>query len=155
MTEATVERLMARGIKALVVACNTATATSIELLREKYPDFIIVGIEPAVKPAVLQYPQGTVGIMATPVTLRGEKLKKLIAQYPHPDIRMIPGAYNKNDMYLQGYAWNHMGIPTLVIEHEHLRYAPMHSAYNLQLAAEYYGNFIIQTALAKLKMREK
>ncbi len=90
MTEATVERLMARGIKALVVACNTATATAIELLRKKYPDFIIIGIEPALKPAVTQFPKGTVGIMATPVTLRGEKLKRLIAQYPHPDIRMIP-----------------------------------------------------------------
>lgn len=90
LTQATVDRLMSRGIKALVVACNTATATSISLLREKYPDFIIVGIEPAVKPAILQYPQGAVGIMATPVTLQGEKLKNLIAQYPHPDIRMIP-----------------------------------------------------------------
>ena len=90
MTEATVERLMARGIKALVVACNTATATAIDLLRAKYPDFIIIGIEPAVKPAVLQFPQGTVGIMATPVTLQGEKLKKLLAQNPHPDVRMIP-----------------------------------------------------------------
>ncbi len=72
-----------------------------------------------------------------------------------PNVRLIPGAYNKSDVYLQGYAWNKLGIPTLVIEHEHLRYYPMHSAENLQLAAEYYGNFIIQTALAKLKLREK
>ena len=90
MTEATVQRLMERGIKALVVACNTATATAIEMLRQKYPDFIIIGIEPALKPAVTQFPQGTVGIMATPVTLQGEKLKRLIAQYPHPDVRLIP-----------------------------------------------------------------
>ena len=90
MTEATVQRLMQRGIKALVVACNTATATAIEMLRQKYPDFIIIGIEPALKPAVTQFPQGTVGIMATPVTLQGEKLKRLIAQYPHPDVRLIP-----------------------------------------------------------------
>ena len=90
MTESTVDRLMVRGIKALVVACNTATATSISILREKYPDFIIIGIEPAVKPAILQHPHGAVGIMATPVTLRGEKLKRLIAQYPHPNIQMIP-----------------------------------------------------------------
>ena len=83
-----------------------------------------------------------------------EDLKKRGYANP-PDIHMIPGAYNKSDKYLQGFAWNHMGIPTLVIEHEHLRYGPMHSAHNLQLAAEYYGNFIIQTALAKLKMREK
>ena len=90
MTDATVKRLMARGIKALVVACNTATAVAIAMLREKYPDFIIIGIEPALKPAVNQFPQGTVGIMATPVTLRGEKLKRLIAANPHPDIRLIP-----------------------------------------------------------------
>ena len=90
MTDATVKRLMARGIKALVVACNTATAVAIAMLREKYPDFIIIGIEPALKPAVNRFPQGTVGIMATPVTLRGEKLKRLIAANPHPDIRLIP-----------------------------------------------------------------
>ena len=90
MTQATVERLMKRGIKALVVACNTATATAIELLREKYPDFIIVGIEPAVKPAILRHPEGTVGIMATPVTLQGEKLDKLLSLYPHPHVHKIP-----------------------------------------------------------------
>ena len=90
LTEGTVERLMRRGIKALVVACNTATAAAIDLLRIKYPDFIIIGIEPAVKPAVQQFPTGTIGIMATPVTLREEKLKRLIAQNPHPDIRLIP-----------------------------------------------------------------
>ena len=90
MTEATVERLMKRGIKALVVACNTATATAIELLREKYPDFIIVGIEPAVKPAILQHPEGAVGIMATPVTLQGEKLEKLLRMFPHSNIHKIP-----------------------------------------------------------------
>ena len=90
LTDASVERLMARGLKALVVACNTATATAIGYLREKYPDFIIVGIEPALKPAVLQFPQGTVGVIATPVTLRGDKLKKLMEKYPHPDLRLIP-----------------------------------------------------------------
>lgn len=90
MTDATVKRLMTRGIKALVVACNTATAVAISMLREKYPDFIIIGIEPALKPAVKSYPKGSIGIMATPVTLRGEKLKRLIAANPHPDIRLIP-----------------------------------------------------------------
>ena len=90
MTQATVKRLMARGIKALVVACNTATATAIELLRQTYPDFIIVGIEPALKPAVTQFPQGAVGVMATPVTLQGDKLKRLMTQYPHSNVHLIP-----------------------------------------------------------------
>ena len=87
---AVVEKLMARGIKALVVACNTATAVAIDYLRETYPQFIIIGIEPALKPAVSQFPQGALGIMATPVTLRGEKLKRLLQNYPHPNIHLIP-----------------------------------------------------------------
>ena len=90
MTDRVVDRMMQRGIKALVVACNTATAAAIVYLRKKYPDFIIIGIEPALKPAVTRFPGGTIGIMATPVTLREEKLKRLILQNPHPDIRMIP-----------------------------------------------------------------
>lgn len=90
MTDRTVARLMARGIKALVVACNTATAVAIAHLRETYPDFIIIGIEPALKPAVSRFPKGAVGIMATPVTLRGDKLKNLIAANPHPNLHLIP-----------------------------------------------------------------
>ncbi len=90
MTDATVARLMQRGIKALVVACNTATAVAIAMLREKYPDFIIIGIEPALKPAVQQFPQGSIGIMATPVTLQGDKLKQLMARYPHKKLYLIP-----------------------------------------------------------------
>ncbi len=90
MTDATVSRLMQRGIKALVVACNTATAVAIAMLRKKYPDFIMIGIEPALKPAVQRFPEGAVGIMATPVTLQGEKLKRLMAQYPHKNLHLIP-----------------------------------------------------------------
>lgn len=90
LTAATVKWLMTRGIKALVVACNTATAVAISMLREAYPDFIIIGIEPALKPAVTRFPKGSLGIMATPVTLRGDKLKDLIARYPHPDLHLIP-----------------------------------------------------------------
>ena len=66
--------LYERGIKALVVACNTATAAAIEDLREEYPDIVIVGIEPALKMATDRFPTGHVGIMATQVTLREEKL---------------------------------------------------------------------------------
>ena len=71
---AAAERLLSRGIKALVVACNTATAMAIDALRSRYPDLLIVGIEPALKVAADKYPGCRVGIMATPVTLAGEKL---------------------------------------------------------------------------------
>ena len=66
------------GCKALVVACNTATAAAIEDLRARYPDRIIVGIEPALKLACDRHPGGTVGIMATDVTLREKKLAALM-----------------------------------------------------------------------------
>ena len=84
------QKLMARGITALVVACNTATAAAMEDLRAEYPNFIIIGIEPALKPAVTRFPQGAVGVMATPVTLREEKMARLIEKYPHPDLQLIP-----------------------------------------------------------------
>ena len=64
-------------VKALVVACNTATAAAISDLRAKYPDKIIVGIEPAVKLAADLHPQGRIGVMATEVTLREEKFDAL------------------------------------------------------------------------------
>ena len=67
---AVAEKLMARGLKALVVACNTATSAAIGDLRERYPDLIIVGIEPALKLAADRFPGGGIGVMATPMTLR-------------------------------------------------------------------------------------
>ena len=70
--------LVERDCKALVVACNTATAAAITDLRAEYPDRIIVGIEPALKLACDRHPGGTVGIMATDVTLRERKLAALM-----------------------------------------------------------------------------
>ena len=78
LTLAAAQRLMDRGLKALVVACNTATAAAIEELRKAYPDMIVIGIEPALKPACDRFPGETVGVMATPATLREEKLARLM-----------------------------------------------------------------------------
>lgn len=65
-------------IKALVVACNTATAAAIKLLRQDYPDLPIVGIEPALKPAAAQSQTKHVGVMATRGTLNSEKFRTLL-----------------------------------------------------------------------------
>ena len=81
LTLAAAERLMARGCKALVVACNTATAAAIIDLRAKYPDKIIIGIEPALKVAADHFPGGQIGVMATPVTLREEKFDVLLHRF--------------------------------------------------------------------------
>ncbi len=82
LTLAAADKLLTEHpVKALVVACNTATSAAIGLLREKYRDKIIIGIEPALKPAADRFPGGHIGIMATQVTLREKKLMELMARY--------------------------------------------------------------------------
>ena len=78
LTMAAAEHLLQNyPVKALVVACNTATAAAIAHLRSLYPDLIVIGIEPALKLAADRHPGGTIGVMATQVTLREEKFQKL------------------------------------------------------------------------------
>ena len=81
LTLAAAKMLMGRGVKALVVACNTATAAAIELLRQTYPDKIIIGIEPAVKLAAGHFPHGRIGVMATRVTLKLERFDDLVHRF--------------------------------------------------------------------------
>ena len=90
LTLAAVENLMDQNIKALVVACNTATSAAIHVLRERYPDSIIVGIEPALKVAADRFPGKRVGVMATPVTLREEKFHHQLDRFPHMQVSTIP-----------------------------------------------------------------
>ena len=66
------------GVKALVVACNTATAAAIQMLRARWPDLPIVGIEPALKPAAAASQTKRVGVMATRSTLQSAKFKTLL-----------------------------------------------------------------------------
>ena len=66
------------GIKALVVACNTATAATIAALRSTYPQLPIVGLEPALKPAAQLTRTGRVGVMATQGTVSSEKFRRLL-----------------------------------------------------------------------------
>lgn len=65
------------GIKALVVACNTATAAAITPLRDAHPGLLLVGVEPALKPAAAQTRTGQVGVMATRGTLGSSKFSAL------------------------------------------------------------------------------
>jgi glutamate racemase len=65
--------LVARGAKAIVVACNTATGAAVRLLRERLPGTPIVGVEPGLKPAAAITKNGTVGVLATERTLASEK----------------------------------------------------------------------------------
>ena len=69
--------LAAQGVDALVVACNTATAAAVHLLRVAYPGIPIVGLEPALKPAVALSKTGHIGVMATRSTLSSAKFRTL------------------------------------------------------------------------------
>jgi glutamate racemase len=66
-------------IDALVVACNSATSASISHLREQYPELIIVGTEPAIKPAMEVSKSKSVAVLATKATLNGQKYKQLVS----------------------------------------------------------------------------
>ena len=66
-------------IKALVIACNTATALAIKVLREENPDLPIVGVEPAIKPASVLSQTRRIGVMATAATLSSSKFQDLLA----------------------------------------------------------------------------
>jgi glutamate racemase len=72
--------LLQRGAKALVVACNTATAAAIKALRERYPALPIVGVEPGLKPAAALTKSGVVGVLATRSTLASAKFERLREQ---------------------------------------------------------------------------
>ena len=65
--------LLGLGADIIVVACNTATAAAIAMLRNTYPDIPFVGMEPAVKPAALGTETGVIGVLATAGTLKGSK----------------------------------------------------------------------------------
>jgi len=67
-------------IDALVLACNTATSFAIKHLREVYPDLIIIGTEPGVKPAIEKTKTGNIGVLATPATLKGDKYQNLVTK---------------------------------------------------------------------------
>jgi len=74
------EFLVARDAKALVVACNTATAAAIAALRQRF-DLPIVGMEPAVKPAAEATRSGVIGVLATSGTLDSGKFAELVQRF--------------------------------------------------------------------------
>jgi glutamate racemase len=77
------EHLVAQGCTMLVVACNTATAAAVGVLREKYPQLPIVGVEPGVKPAALASQSRRIAVLATESTAKSERLARLITDHAH------------------------------------------------------------------------
>lgn len=77
IAENNVDMLVGMGCKAIVIACNTATAAAVEPMREKYPDVIMIGIEPAVKPAVDSGCRRVL-VLATPRTVSEPRFSALL-----------------------------------------------------------------------------
>ncbi|WP_277052366.1 glutamate racemase [Zestomonas thermotolerans] len=75
------EFLLGQGAKALVLACNTATAAAVAELRGRYPQLPIIGMEPAVKPAAAATRSGVVGVLATTGTLKSAKFVALLDRF--------------------------------------------------------------------------
>ena len=83
--DAAFQFLMTLNVKAIVVACNTATSVAVRQMRSKY-NIPIIGMEPAIKRAVDLYGNKRVLVTATPVTVSGEKIKLLIDKLGKQDI---------------------------------------------------------------------
>jgi glutamate racemase len=76
------EFLMNQGAKAIVIACNTATAEAADLLRAN-SDVPVIGLEPAIKPATQLSKNGVIGVLATQRTINSERLLGLTERYAH------------------------------------------------------------------------
>ncbi len=81
LTRSTVLQMVDEGAKAVVIACNTATSAAAAYLRAEFEQMPIVGVEPALKPAVLAHPQGRVLVMATALTLHLDKYQQLVERW--------------------------------------------------------------------------
>ena len=73
--------LISKDCKIIIIACNTASATSLKYLREKYTDIIFIGMEPAIKPAVETTHTKKVGVLATPATFQGELYNSVVEKF--------------------------------------------------------------------------
>ena len=78
-SRAIVQYLVECKVKALVMACNTATAAAIDLLRGEHPSLVLIGVEPALKPAVAYSRTRRIGVMATRSTLASARFRALLA----------------------------------------------------------------------------
>lgn len=81
LADEAIQPLLIENCDVIVLACNTATAAAIDILRAKYPSTPFIGLEPMVKPAVAQTKSGVVAICATPSTLNSVRYGNLKQEY--------------------------------------------------------------------------
>ena len=89
LSAAGIDVLLSRGVKAIVIACNTATSAYAETVRAAHPELPIVGMEPALKPAHFARHGGNVIVLATAATLRLKKFERLMGLYGDDAITVV------------------------------------------------------------------
>ena len=80
---------LSRGCKTVILACNTATAAAATYLRQRYPDLFLVGLEPAIKPALLLTQNKTIAMLATARTVTSEKYARLLERCVSDDFKVL------------------------------------------------------------------
>lgn len=85
LTLIAIDWLQAQGCKLIVIACNSASAHALDIARYRYPLLPIVGLVPALKPAVLNSKSGKIAVLATKATLEGALLNQVITDVAAPN----------------------------------------------------------------------
>ena len=106
LTLAAVEWLYQQGCKLIVIACNSASAYALETARRYYPQLPIVGLVPALKPAVLASKSHRVAVLATKATLNGTLLNDVIKNVAIPHATRVTKYYDPNLV-----PWVESGMP--------------------------------------------
>lgn len=106
LTLAAVEWLYQQGCKLIVIACNSASAYALETARDYYPQLPIVGLVPALKPAVLASKSGHVAVLATKATLNGALLNDVITSIASPNATIVTKYFDP-----QLVPWVELGMP--------------------------------------------
>ena len=106
LTLKAIEWLYQQGCKLIVIACNSASAYALDTARKCYPQLPIVGLVPALKPAVLASKSGHVAVLATKATLNGSLLNDVIASFANPNRTVVTKYFDP-----QLVPWVEAGMP--------------------------------------------
>ncbi|MGP4714646.1 MULTISPECIES: glutamate racemase [unclassified Psychrobacter] len=117
LTLTAVKWLHQQGCKLIVIACNSASAHALQTARLHYPNLPIVGLVPALKPAVLASKSAHVAVLATKATLDGTLLNQVISDIALPNQTKVTKYFDPNLV-----PWVEAGMPEDSVTAEHLRH---------------------------------
>ena len=147
-----VEWLYQQGCKLIVIACNSASAHALEAARRCYPQLLIVGLVPALKPAVLASKTNHVAVLATKATLNGTLLNQVIDDIATPHNTLVTKYFDP-----QLVQWVEMGMPENCETAQRLRQQVRQFAHNnvdyLVLGCTHYP-FFTDFLLHEIKMQQ-